>query len=56
MKRTMKKKQNHHKYRCGICDEEFERSEVVRDEGSDTGWICRECRAMIHPEYEEDSE
>lgn len=40
--------------KCGICGERFEQKEMVRDEGSQTGWICVECFMCIHTEYEED--
>lgn len=44
------------KYECGICGEKFRKSEVVKDPGSDTGWVCWDCRAAIHPEYKEEFE
>lgn len=40
--------------RCGICGERHEQSEMVRDEGSSTGWICGDCCMGVHPEYEEE--
>lgn len=48
----MKKRKYYRK--CGICGERFEQSEMVRDEGSPTSWICVDCHMVIHPEYEED--
>lgn len=39
---------------CGICGELNEQSEMVRDHGSDTGWLCVDCHMAQHPEYEED--
>ena len=38
---------------CGICGKRFEQSDGVRDDGSDTGWICDECHDELHPEYED---
>lgn len=40
--------------KCGICGERHEQSEMVRNEGSPTGWICDDCHMGIHPEYDED--
>ena len=28
---------------CGVCGEEFDPNDMVRDEGSDTGWLCIDC-------------
>lgn len=41
---------------CGICGEKHEQSEMIRDDGSMTGWICEDCLIRVHPEYEEDGE
>ena len=38
---------------CGICGSRFEQSDGVRDNGSDTGWICDDCYNELHPEYED---
>jgi hypothetical protein len=51
----MEKKPKRKYYRkCGICGERFEQSNMVRDKGSETGWICTDCRAGIYPEYDEE--
>ena len=39
---------------CGICGERFDQSDMVRDHGSDTGWVCVDCHMQIHPEYDEE--
>lgn len=39
--------------KCGICGERHEQGEMIRDNGSDTGWICEDCHNELHPEYEE---
>lgn len=38
---------------CGICGKRFDQADGVRDDGSDTGWICDECHDELHPEYED---
>ena len=43
----------HRKVVCGICGEKIDKSEAVRDIGSDTGWICDDCARKLHPEYED---
>lgn len=43
----------HRKVECGICGEKIDKSEAVRDIGSDTGWICDDCLRNLHPEYED---
>lgn len=37
---------------CGVCGERDEQSEMIRDDGSPTGWICKICYAEEHPEDE----
>lgn len=50
----MEKKPKRKYYRkCGICGERFEQSEMVRDEGSETGWLCVDCHIKEHLENEE---
>lgn len=39
--------------KCSICGERHEQGEMIRDNGSDTGWICEDCHNELHPEYEE---
>ena len=41
------------KKECGICGEMFDMSDMVRSEGSDTGWICIDCQMSVHPEYDD---
>ena len=38
---------------CGICGKIYHIDQMVRDEGSDTGWICDFCLLELHPEYED---
>lgn len=40
--------------RCGICGERFEQSEMARDEGSPTGWLCVDCHMAQHLDYDEE--
>lgn len=28
---------------CGICGEKYQQSAMIRDNRSDTGWVCRDC-------------
>lgn len=50
----MEKKPKRKYYRkCGICGERFEQSEMVRDKGSETGWLCVDCHMKEHSENEE---
>lgn len=39
---------------CGICGERIEQSEMVRDRGSETGWLCVTCHMAQHLEYDEE--
>lgn len=39
---------------CGICEERIPKYEMVRDAGSETGWICLDCQAFVHPEYDDE--
>ena len=41
---------------CGICGERYPQSSMVKDNGSETGWVCRDCLIDIHPEYLEEFE
>lgn len=43
----------HRRVVCGICGEETDKSDAIRDIGSDTGWICEYCARNLHPEYED---
>ncbi len=52
-----KTKKNNKYYRvCGICGERYPQSSMIKDGGSDTGWICRDCLIDLHPEYLEEFE
>jgi hypothetical protein len=41
---------------CGICGERYPQSSMIKDGGSDTGWVCRDCLIDLHPEYLEEFE
>jgi len=41
--------------KCGICGERYEQSEMKRDRCSPNGWICCDCFAAEHPEYDDES-
>lgn len=49
------KKRNYYR-KCGICGERHEQSEMVRDYGSSSGWICLACHMNLHPEYDAEME
>lgn len=49
---SMKKRKYFRK--CGVCGERFEQSNMVRDAGSETGWICIDCHMVEHPEYDKE--
>lgn len=52
-----KTKKNNKYYRvCGICGERYPQSSMIKDGGSDTGWVCRDCLIDLHPEYLEEFE
>ena len=48
----MKKRKYYRK--CGVCGERFEQGEMVRDNGSTTGWLCDDCYMQKHIEYYEE--
>lgn len=48
-----KRKKRKYYRKCGICGERFEQSEMVRDEWSETGWLCVDCHIKEHLENEE---
>jgi len=52
MERKERKRNPRHK--CGVCGELCLQSDMVKDIGSDTGWICCDCFYIIHPEYDID--
>lgn len=35
---------------CGYCHEEWEKSDMFYDEGSETKYVCPECHERLHPE------
>lgn len=37
---------------CGCCGERFNQADMVRTNEYETGWVCEECYAAAHPEYE----
>lgn len=49
-------KQKKRKYyrKCGICGERFEQSDMVRDYGSETGWLYVDCHMAQHLDYDEE--
>ena len=42
------------KRKCGVCGECCDQNEMIRNEGSSTGYICIDCYYEDHPEYEID--
>ena len=36
---------------CGICGEKFKKIDVIKDDGSETGYLCYECAEYVHREY-----
>lgn len=38
---------------CGICGRVCAVQYMVKDIGSDTGYICFDCEGLLHPEYDE---
>lgn len=48
--RNQKKGTSYHT--CGICGERYKASEMTRNPGSCTGWLCIDCDMQVHPEYE----
>lgn len=51
---AMSDKKRKYYRKCGRCGERYEQSEMIRTNYSATGWICRDCQAEEHPEYETD--
>lgn len=51
---TKQMKNNQRKYirKCGVCGEHYEQSEMIRDNGSPNGWICKDCYYNEHWEDE----
>lgn len=47
----MMKKVRKYYRKCGKCGERFEQSEMVRDYGSPSGWLCMDCHMDVHTEY-----
>lgn len=35
---------------CGICGIKLPQEEMIRDDCSDTGWVCASCDSDLHPE------
>lgn len=48
-----KKKNDKKKYfkTCGVCGEKYPSSEMFKDKGSNTGWVCFDCYGCEHPQY-----
>lgn len=55
-KNNKTKKNNKYYKVCGICGERYPQSSMIKDGGSDTGWVCRDCLIDVHPEYLEEFE
>lgn len=51
--KSINPKHKNRKRVCGICGKRYLETEMERDDGSDTGWLCCYCLMGIHPEYEE---
>ena len=37
--------------KCGVCGARYEQSDMYRDEGSMSGWLCPQCFVAKHIEY-----
>lgn len=48
----MKNKERKYYRKCGVCGERFEQSEMIRNDQSPNGWICADCHAAEHQEYD----
>ena len=40
------------KVECGICGEKYPVRDMIREEGSYTGYICEDCLIAVHPEFD----
>lgn len=38
--------------KCGRCGVVLPQKEMIRDDCSDTGWICPECDSDLYPDFE----
>jgi len=38
--------------KCGVCGVVRPQKEMVRDDCSDTGWICTECDSDLYPDFD----
>lgn len=46
------KKKRKYTRKCGVCGMHHEQSDMARNDGSPTGWLCFECYKMLHPEMD----
>jgi len=44
--------QTKYMHRCGVCGIALPQREMIRDDCSETGWICADCDSELHPEYD----
>ena len=38
--------------KCGVCGNRHEQGEMIRTNNSPNGWMCHDCYALEHPEYD----
>lgn len=50
---TKNKKKRKYYRKCGICGKRQEQSEMIRCIESPNGWLCVDCYAAKHIEYED---
>ena len=43
-----------HMRRCGVCGITLPQQEMIRDDCSDSGWICPDCDSELHPDFDAD--
>ena len=53
--KTLDKKKRRYIRRCGVCGERYDQRDMIRDNNSSNGWICHDCHAIKHPEYDIES-
>lgn len=50
---TKNKKKRKYYRKCGVCGKRQEQSEMIRCIESPNGWLCVDCYAAKHIEYED---
>lgn len=51
-KKTAGTKKRRYIRKCGFCGERNDQKDMIRDDSSPNGWMCRDCSNIMHPEYE----